>query len=165
MDSYQKIGQLIQLRTRILPQVFSGDPVSSDLGSGKAARSVIWGSGNDKVFVVGNFNAPTDGITYTGPVDIILPAGNDWYDYFENNNKLMTAGTNITLQPGELKIYTAGYKTLPTVPNSYSDFVLGINETTTATTDNVDCWVYPTLENKTRNQDPKTTRKPNQKKQ
>lgn len=142
MDSYQKIGQLIQLRTRILPNLFSGNPSSSDLGSGKAARSVIWGSGNERVFVVGNFNAPTDGQTFTGPVNITLPAGIDWYDYLGNGNVSISSGTNVSLQPGELKIYTATRYTLPTVPNSFTDFTLGLNE---LNKDEVVCNVYPTL--------------------
>ncbi|PWA05933.1 alpha-amylase family glycosyl hydrolase [Flavobacterium psychrotolerans] len=143
MDSYQKIGQLIQLRTRILPNVFSGNPSSTDLGSGKAARSIIWGSGNDRVFVVGNFNAPTDGLTYTGTVAINLPSGNNWFDYLADGNSTITEGTSITLQPGELKIYTASRYTLPNVPNSYTDFTLGTNELSTE--DTVLCKVYPTL--------------------
>lgn len=143
MDSYQKIGQLVQLRTKILPNVFSGNPTSSDLGSGKAARSVIWGSGNDRVFVVGNFNASSDGATYTGPVNISLPTGNSWYDYLANGNSAIGASTSITLQPGELKIYTAARYTLPNVPNSYSDFTLGSQDFNVL--ENSKCTVYPTL--------------------
>jgi len=142
MDSYQKIGQLIQLRTRILPNLFSGNPSSSDLGSGKAARSVVWGSGNERVFVVGNFNAPTDGQTSTGPVTITLPSGNNWYDYLADGNVSLTSGTTMTLQPGELKIYTAARYNLPIVPDSYTDFTLGVNE---LSKDQVLCNVYPTL--------------------
>jgi hypothetical protein len=142
MNSYQKIGQLIQLRTRILPNVFSGNPTSSDLGSGKAARSVIWGSGNERVFVVGNFNAPTDGTTYTGAVSISLPVGNNWFDYMANGSTSIAAGTNVNLQPGELKIYTATRYALPEVPTSYTGFTLGTDE---FSTDTISFSVYPTL--------------------
>lgn len=143
MNAYQKVGQLIQLRTRILPHVFAGDPTNSDLGSGKAARSVIWGSGNDRVFVVGNFNAPSDGETYTGSVNINLPSGNSWYDYLANGSTAMNAGTSVTLQPGDLKIYTAARQTLPTVPNSYSSFPTGGIDIVRDNT--VECNVYPTI--------------------
>lgn len=143
MNAYQKVGQLIQLRTRILPHVFAGDPTNSDLGSGKAARSVIWGSGNDRVFVVGNFNAPSDGATYTGSVNINLPSGNSWYDYLANGSTAMNAGTSVTLQPGDLKIYTAARQTLPTVPNSYSSFPTGGIDIVRNNT--VECNVYPTI--------------------
>ena len=143
MNAYQKVGQLIQLRTRILPHVFAGDPTNSDLGSGKAARSVIWGSGNDRVFVVGNFNAPSDGATYTGSVNINLPSGNSWYDYLANGSTAMNAGTSVTLQPGDLKIYTAARQTLPTVPNSYSSFPTGGIDIVRDNT--VECNVYPTI--------------------
>ena len=142
MNSYQKIGQLIQLRTRILPNVFSGNPTSSDLGSGKAARSVIWGSGNERVFVVGNFNAPTDGTTYTGAVSISLPAGNNWFDYMANGSTSIAAGTNVNLQPGELKIYTATRYALPEVPTSYTGFTLGTDE---FPADSISFSAYPTL--------------------
>ncbi len=143
MDSYQKIGQLIQLRTKILPNVFSGNPTSSDLGTGKAARSVIWGTGTDRVFVVGNFNAASDGATYTGPVNISLPTGNSWYDYLANGNSAIGASTSITLQPGELKIYTAARQILPSVPNMYSDFTLGSQNFNFV--ENSTCTVYPTV--------------------
>lgn len=144
MNSYQKVGQLIQLRTKISPNIFSGDPASSDLGSGKAARSVIWGSGNDRIFVVGNFNAPSDGATYTGTVNITLPSGNNWYDYLADGNTSMSAGTNVTLQPGELKIYTATRYTLPNVPNSYT--TLGEYDFTSTSTNNSPfSYVYPTI--------------------
>ena len=144
MNSYQKIGQLIQLRTRILPHVFAGNPASSDLGSGKAARSVIWGSGNDRVFVVGNFNAPTDGTTYTGPVNITLPSGNNWFDYLADGSTSISEGSSVSLQPGELKIYTAARHSLPNVPNSYAT-LSGYEFTSTITNNAPFGYVYPTI--------------------
>lgn len=142
MASYQKIGQIIQLRTRILPTVFEGDPTSTDLGSGKAARSIIWGTGGDRIFVVGNFNAPTDGMTFTGPVTITLPSGNDWYDYLANDATVLLPNTSIVLQPGELKIFTAARHILPDVPSVYQDFSLS---TITYEKSKGYCYAYPTL--------------------
>ncbi|GGP02528.1 hypothetical protein GCM10010992_07270 [Cloacibacterium rupense] len=138
MNSYKKIAQTIQLRTRILPEVFEGNPINSDLGTGKAARSVIWGADDKRVFIVGNFNAPTDGSTYTGNVNVNLPLGNNWYDYFEDSNTALNAGTSIPLQPGELKIYTAKKLPLPVVPVSY-DFL-----STSNFSKSIDVKVYPT---------------------
>lgn len=138
MNSYKKIAQTIQLRTRILPEVFEGNPTSSDLGTGKAARSVIWGTDDKRVFVVGNFNAPSDGATYTGNINVNLPLGNTWFDYFEDSNTALNAGTSVTLQPGELKIYTAKKLPLPVVPISY-DFLSSANFSKS-----IDVKVYPT---------------------
>jgi len=141
MNSYKKIGQILQLRTKIKPTVFEGNPTSTDLGSGKAARSIIWGSGNDRIFIVGNFNVPS-GSEFVGSVNITLPSGNSWFDYLANGNNSISAGTSISLSPGEVKIYTASRLTLPSVPNVYNGFV-GIEETTTDP--DLICNVYPSL--------------------
>ena len=144
MSAYQKLGQIIQLRTRLMPSVFDGNPTNSDLGSEKAARSVIWGSGNDRIFLVGNFNAPSDGATYTGSVNISLPSGNSWYDYLSNGTTAMNAGASVTLQPGEVKLYTATRKVLPTVPSSYANFSTGGIDNVVIESD-IECTVYPTI--------------------
>ncbi|MCQ2350790.1 MAG: alpha-amylase family glycosyl hydrolase [Paludibacteraceae bacterium] len=142
MAAYQKCGQIMQLRTKIMPSVFAGNPTSSDIGSGKALRSVIWGSGNDRVFIIGNFNV-TGGTQYSGAKDFTLPTGNSWYDYLANGTTALPAGKSITLQPGEVKVYTASRKALPNVPNYY-DFGAPTNadETTGYT---IPCSVYPTV--------------------
>lgn len=111
MDAYSKTAQAIQLRTRLLPQVFEGNPTAVYVGGGKAVRTIQWG--ND-VFVVGNFSATT-------PQTATLPSGT-WYDYYLGG----TASGTITLRPGELKIYTGTPLTLPQVPKSF-DFLTGIS--------------------------------------
>ncbi|MEN9304642.1 MAG: hypothetical protein RL264_3071 [Bacteroidota bacterium] len=138
MRAYEKVAQTIQLRTKLLPSVFTGNPTNSDLGSGRAARSVIWGSGNSRVFVVGNFNVPSDGQTFVGSVNISLPEGNSWFDYFENGNTAIAAGSNVTLQPGEYKIYTATKLDLPEIalPNE--------NLSVDNISNNIHLNVYPT---------------------
>ena len=138
MRAYEKVAQTIQLRTKILPSVFAGNPTSSDLGTGNAARSVIWGTGDSRVFVVGNFNAPSDGVTHVGSVNISLPQGNNWFDYFEDGNSPINAGTNVTLQPGELKIYTATKQELPEITFPIEN--LSIDNIS----DNINLNVYPT---------------------
>ena len=70
MAQYVKCAQAIQLRTRIMPEVFEGNPTAQSLGSGKAVRYVQWGS---DVLAVANFSA-SDVQSYT------VPTGT-WYSY------------------------------------------------------------------------------------
>lgn len=117
MDAYQKTAQAIQLRTRLMPEVFEGNPTAVQIGSGKAVRTIQWGS---DVFVAGNFSA-------TSAQTVTLPSGT-WYDYYLNGT--MASGT-VVLQPGELKIYTGTRVSLPQVPE-YFDFAMGIDDTAVA---------------------------------
>lgn len=133
MAAYQKCGQIMQLRTKIMPNVFAGNPASTDLGSGKSLRSVIWGTGSDRVFIIGNFDV-------TGSQAFTLPTGNSWYDYLANGTNALPAGQSINLQHGDVKVYTASRKALPNVP-AYYDFT-GIREVMGYT---VPCSVYPTV--------------------
>ena len=115
MQAYQKTAQAIQLRTRLLPEVFAGNPTAATLGSGKTVRSIQWGA---DVYVVGNFSASA---TETAT----LPDG-IWYDYYADGAK--ESNHTITLAPGELKIYTGKQLRLPSVPDGYS-FETDIDET------------------------------------
>ena len=112
MNQYKKLGQLIQLRTRIAPNVFAGNPTSSDLASGKALRSIIWGSGNNRIFIIANLSTSAQSFT--------LPTGNNWYDYLAGSTSQLAAGKSISLPAGEIKAYTASKYTLPDVPNAYA---------------------------------------------
>lgn len=105
MDAYQKTAQAIQLRTRLMPEVFAGNPTATQLGSGKEVRFVQWGS---DVYVVANFSATT-------AQSVTLPSGT-WFDYYAGGT---SATGTITLQPGELKIYTGRVVALPEVPDHY----------------------------------------------
>ena len=98
--AYTKCAQAIQLRTRIMPEVFAGNPTASQLGSGKQIRFVQWG--ND-VYVVANFDASAD-------QTVSLPTGT-WYDYYAGGTKTGA----ITLKAGELKIFTGREVALPTI--------------------------------------------------
>jgi glycosidase len=99
--AFKKVGQTIQLRTRLMPEVFEGNPTASSLGSGKALRTIQWGS---NVFVAGNFGV-------TGDQTVNVPSGT-WYNYFEQ--KKQTA-TTITLAPGEFVILTGKECQLPQI--------------------------------------------------
>ena len=112
MAQYVKCAQAIQLRTRLMPTVFEGNPTVKNLGSGQAVRYVQWGS---NVVAVANFSA-SDSKSYT------LPSGT-WYNYYEG--KQQTA-TTVTLQPGELMIFTGSKVSLPDIPTTFS----GIREIT-----------------------------------
>ena len=98
--AYEKCAQAIQLRTKIMPDVFAGDPTAASIGSGLKIRSVQWGS---NVYVVANFDINAQTTT--------IPSGT-WYDYYAGGT---SASGTITLQPGELKIYTGKKVDLPVI--------------------------------------------------
>lgn len=103
--AFHKVGQAIQLRTRLLPEVFEGNPTKVDIGSGKIVRTIQWGS---DVFVAGNFSA-TDTKTVT------IPEGT-WYNYYE---QVAQGNTTLTLKPGELVILTGNQLELPAMRPHY----------------------------------------------
>ena len=135
MNQYKILGQINQLRTRILPNVFAGNPTSQDLSHGKAMRSVIWGEGVNCVFVISNVS--------TTPQEFTLPTGTtNWYDYLANNPNGMAAGTKITLPAGQVKVYTAQFFQLPEVPTQYSfDDYVNVEDVKFKS----NCVIYPTI--------------------
>ncbi len=101
MAQYVRCAQAIQLRTRIMPDVFEGNPTAQQLGGGIAVRYVQWGS---NVLAVANFSA-SDTQSYT------LPSGT-WYNYYKGQQQ---TNATISLQPGELAIFTGRQISLPTI--------------------------------------------------
>lgn len=116
MAQYAKVAQACQLRTRLLPEVFAGNPTTVSVGSGKAVRTIQWGS---NIFVVANFHP-------TSAQDAALPTGT-WYDYY-NGGTSITGGTTLSLHAGEVRIFTGKTVELPEVPQSF-DFALSIGKT------------------------------------
>lgn len=104
--AFHKVGQAIQLRTRLMPQVFEGNPTKVDIGSGKAVRTIQWGS---DVFVAGNFSATTE-------KTVTIPEGK-WYNYYEQKEQ---TETTVTLAPGALMILTGTPQTLPEMQPFYA---------------------------------------------
>ena len=131
MAAYKKVGQIIQLRTRLASSVFNGNPASADVSSNKQLRSVIWGTGNERIFAI--VNQGTSSQTFT------LPTGNSWYDYLAGSTSLMAEGTSLTLPAGEMKVYTAKKFTLPNIPDNYT--FVGINDVEAESK----ATVYPTI--------------------
>ena len=113
MSAFQKVGQIIQLRTRIMPEVFEGNPTKASIGSGAKLRTIQWGS---DVFVAGNFDV-------TGNQTVTLPSGT-WYNYFGEKKE---TNTSITLAPGEVAIFTGKQVALPEMPEAY-DFDTAIED-------------------------------------
>lgn len=101
MAQKDRLGKICQLRTRILPHVFVGNPTASSLNSGQALRSIQWG---DSAFAVANFGIDNQAAT--------LPSGN-WYDYL---NGATRATSTITLAPGEIRVFTGRPITAPVTP-------------------------------------------------
>lgn len=112
--AYTKCAQAIRLRTEIMPDVFAGNPTAQSLGSGAKVRYVQWG--ND-VYVVANFDISAQSAT--------LPSGT-WYDYYAGGTKTGT----VSLQPGELKIFTGKQVTLPVI-NTDLESLLPIEQVAT----------------------------------
>ena len=135
MNEYQKIGQINQLRTRILPEVFEGNPTAKDLAHKKPIRSITWGEGINRVFIISNVSVNNQEIT--------LPEGTaNWYDYLTNSSNAIKEGTKVTLKAGEVKVYTAQYFELPEVPTEYI-FIEGSAIENIESKSN--CVLYPTI--------------------
>ena len=104
--AFHKVGQAIQLRTRLMPEVFEGDPTKVEIGGGKVVRTIQWGS---DVFVAGNFSAKDE-------KTVTIPDGK-WYNYYEQKEQ---TETTITLSPGALIILTGTQQTLPEMEPFYA---------------------------------------------
>jgi hypothetical protein len=107
LNAYKKTGQILQLRTKIAPSVFEGNPTSSDLAHGKQLRSVIWGSGNNRIFIIANVG--TTNMTFT------LPTGNNWYDYLAGSSSQLCAGKSMSIAGVDVKVYTASKYAIPDI--------------------------------------------------
>ena len=105
MDAYQRVAKIIQLRTRLLPTIFEGDPTDQVIGATNVIRYVQWGS---DVYAVANFSS-------SATKTVELPAGT-WYDYLDGNGK---ATASYSLKPGEIKVFTGTQLTVPNIPNHY----------------------------------------------
>lgn len=101
IDAFTKSAQVITLRTQLMPSVFEGNPTASSISSGKALRTIQWGS---NVFVAANFDV-------TGNQAVTLPSGT-WYDYL--NGAVKATNTTYVLAPGELKVFTSTAVKAPT---------------------------------------------------
>ena len=110
LEAFKKVGQTIQLRTRLMPEIFEGNPTASSLGSGKSLRTIQWGS---NAFVAGNFGV-------TGNQTVTVPSGT-WYNYFEQKKQTTTT---ITLAPGEFVILTGKEYQLPVITTDVEDIFL-----------------------------------------
>ena len=103
MAQYIRVAQLTQLRTRIWPELFKGNPVKQVVSTGWV-RHVTWGEGNQAVHVVGNFSP--DELK-----EATLPAGT-WYDYF-TGEQLQTS--TLQLFGGELYVLTSSPVVCPEI--------------------------------------------------
>ena len=101
VDAFTKSAQVITLRTQLMPSVFEGNPTASGISSGKALRTIQWGS---NVFVAANF-------AVNGNQAVTLPSGT-WYDYL--NGAVKATNTTYVLAPGELKVFTSTAVKAPT---------------------------------------------------
>ena len=115
--------------------MFEGNPTAQDIAHGRPVRSITWGEGVKRVFIVSNVSVD--------PQEITLPTGTaNWYDYLTNDNNAIKEGTKVTLKAGEVKVYTAQYIQLPEVPSEYV-FAEWTDIENNKFTPN--CVIYPTI--------------------
>ena len=122
MDAYKRMAQLIQLRTKLYPaEFFLNGKCTLNAGTGKSARSIVWEYNGEYIVIVGNFNVE-GGTQYTGAATIApFPKAGKWYDYYRQTSyNVNSTADAITLQPGELRIYTSTAKQLPTIEGDYT---------------------------------------------
>ena len=101
MKQYTQIAQIIQLRTKLLPEVFEGNPTVANITGSRELRTVQWGN---EVCLVANFSAVYDQTA-------TVPEGT-WYNYF--TQQLQPAG-DVTLKPSEMLLLTGKQLQLPNV--------------------------------------------------
>lgn len=119
MKQYQTVGKIIQLRTKLLPNLFQGNPNSTGTQVANGfTRTISWGSGENTVFAAANFQPEAE-------ETITLPAGT-WYDYLNDNAKQEPG--QITLKGGELRIFTGKQLQAPKLPESF-DFYTDLPQT------------------------------------
>ena len=126
MEAYQRMAQLIQLRTKLYPdEFFLNGKCTLNAGSGKAARSIVWEYNGEYIVIVGNFNVE-GGTQYTGTATIApFPKTGKWYDYYRQASYNVSSTADvITLQPGELRIYTSSAKQLPTIEGDFPNNII-----------------------------------------
>jgi len=119
MEQYALVAAICYLRTRLLPSVFEGDPVATSINSGRALRTIQWGSGAQAVFVAANFSD-------SSPEQVTLPTGT-WYDYLHGATAVN--GATLMLAPGELLILTGAQLSAPAVPASYEEYSAALDNT------------------------------------
>lgn len=121
VEAYKKCAQAIQLRTKLHPEWFTGDPKSYQLGSGKAIRYVQWG---DNAIAVANFD-PSSAQSFS--ID------GTWYDFYTGGS----CSGSVSLQAGEVKILTKTKVNAPTINLDLESLLpienVDVNETPKAT--------------------------------
>lgn len=100
VEAFTKCAQVITLRTQLMPNAFTGTPTVG-IGSGKAVRTIKWGS---NVFAVANFDVSTTQAA-------TMPSGT-WHDYLNGGNRV--SYSTCVLAPGELKVFTGTQVAAPT---------------------------------------------------
>ncbi|MCL2596565.1 MAG: alpha-amylase family glycosyl hydrolase [Paludibacter sp.] len=140
MNVFNKVAQIVNLRTIIRPEVFTNGTITANIDSGVSLRTILWEYNGTKIIALGNFNVSGEtATTFIGSKTYILPAGT-WYNYLDGNFT-QVGDITITLMPGELRIYTNDNSIVVPAPQEF-DYTSD-NEHISA--DMSDIYIYPTL--------------------
>ncbi|MBR1427365.1 MAG: hypothetical protein IJ581_07970 [Paludibacteraceae bacterium] len=102
LNAFRRSAQAVALRTKLMPNVFAGNPTAASLNGGQPLRTIQWGT---NVFAAANF-------AVSGNQTVNLPAGT-WYDYYNNAAKMTSS--SVSLAPGELRIFTGSAVQAPVI--------------------------------------------------
>lgn len=114
MKQYVTVAQIVQLRTKLIPEVFEGNPTKANINGGRALRTVQWG---ENLFLAGNFSVVEDQI-------VTIPVGT-WYNYL---NQTVQSSGNVTLKPGEMLLLTGKQINLPDVKTDMENIFVNENQ-------------------------------------
>ncbi len=111
MHAYNKVAQVIHLRTRVRPDIFEKGTIGNLKLSSGAVKYFTWTLDNDKITVIGNFyvKEPSNAASTFSPVQTVKPFSSTgvWYDYITSEQINVTStDQTIELQPGDFRIYT-----------------------------------------------------------
>ena len=109
IEQYIKVAQMLQLKARH-SDLFLNGTCTAPASSGVAARLIRWQNGEDRMVIAGNFSATDD--AYLSPFHVT----GTWFEYFSGEElSVSSTSQQITLRPGELRIYTPSPEELPAI--------------------------------------------------
>ena len=130
MAQYDKVSQIVNLRTHVMPELFMGTPHKTQLSAGEALKYIWWQTDTLGLFVAGNCSADKEEQLSLPDLDadtICQTPNPIWYDYFTGH----PLSGDITLAPSELLLlctkqyiqYTPNYTPIDVYPTYTNDYI------------------------------------------